>query len=228
VKESAWRSLRGREPHEVLVHGSPSRTLLARLTLPHGHAVNFPDAKAIKGAFPAHAPLDVWITSGDLGRLEGRVAGILEKYAREPAAPLNDERAQAALDALLLSFRVVPCVGVRLRGQEEAQVRLTEQQWTALEQMDENRQLVVKGVAGSGKMLLALEKAARLAREGAPGYRPDGVLVEAEGGPTHAPGCWSRRRSRAARADRPARARKPVFPPSSKHQACPAASAGRR
>jgi len=49
---------------------------------------------------------------------------------------------------------------------EQELLRLTDEQMRILDLLRDTKRLVVKGCAGSGKTLLALEKATRLARDG--------------------------------------------------------------
>jgi superfamily I DNA/RNA helicase len=95
------------------------------------------------------------------------VESILAKYARGPARALSSDREQLVWDVLTPTFRLVRSLGPMVESQERELFRLTREQWERLRDLDGNRRLIVTGVAGSGKTVLAVQKAASLADEGA-------------------------------------------------------------
>jgi superfamily I DNA/RNA helicase len=74
---------------------------------------------------------------------------------------------EEVIRVLLPEFRVVHSLGAALDAENEALHRLTSEQIAFFEGLSGNRRLLVDGVAGSGKTVLARETAKRLAAEGA-------------------------------------------------------------
>ena len=73
---------------------------------------------------------------------------------------------QYLVDTLSPCFHLVQSVRARVQDQERVFQRLTEQQQQVLDYASQAPRVSVRGVAGSGKSLLAREKARRLASEG--------------------------------------------------------------
>jgi hypothetical protein len=150
--------------------------LSAPLTCQHmasyriGSAVWFPfsqpwphDEKTTRGV-----PNKLILDSADLVNPE---AGILRAFdylgQRSADIPLSD----AAIDALIATLDQTTLtmqarLSVRVPEAEELIQRLTDEQYDILEALSELRWLQIPGAAGTGKTVLAYEKAFRLAREG--------------------------------------------------------------
>jgi len=129
----------------------------------HGHAVAFPlaDGRDL-GALPAEASPRILLLAPDLERLGERIPGILAYWAggRAPAPPLDERRfTQFRRNVLLPRWRLAPSFGARLDLDRQALVRLSEEQAEVLRSLVAGPRLCVRGGAGSGKTLLALEVA---------------------------------------------------------------------
>jgi hypothetical protein len=59
-----------------------------------------------------------------------------------------------------------PCLGRRIQTQADERARLDREQWERLEEIEENDRMLIRGAAGTGKTLLAVEAALRQAGEG--------------------------------------------------------------
>lgn len=64
------------------------------------------------------------------------------------------------------SFRLIPNPKLTLKETDEKFLQLTEEQFHYLNFLEEQKQILIKGSAGTGKTLLLLEKARRLAEQG--------------------------------------------------------------
>lgn len=133
---------------------------------PFGHAVAFPDADKVTGALPPHVVPDLLIFRSDLNKLDARIATIMERFG-QGGGELDERTFDAVVNALLPVFQIVVSVSAALAEQEEALFRLTEQQIGVMDVLGHNRRLLVEGCAGSGKTVLAMEQAVRMASEGA-------------------------------------------------------------
>lgn len=60
-------------------------------------------------------------------------------------------------------FRVVPSMSLKLQHIEQKMLKLTDEQYDVLDISDNNNSVIIQGVAGTGKTLLALEKVRRSA-----------------------------------------------------------------
>jgi hypothetical protein len=130
----------------------------------YGFGVAFPDGLYERDAHPG-APAAVAIDRDDLDRLEARVIEVMRHWRRSGrrfGAEGMDALAQA------LGFRVEIRAPLKLAFDEEDRkiVELTEQQaWVRAFVLNRER-AAVTGPAGSGKTLLAVGMATRLADEG--------------------------------------------------------------
>ena len=133
------------------------------LQVPTAHCVIFPDLSTI-GALGPHAPPEITITLRDLADIERTLLRIahhwnmradlnaraLTKIARA-IAPKTSARRMLADDAYEAQLAIV---------------ELTQEQVRAFAAMRRNRRVVVFGRAGTGKSILALEKAAEFREQG--------------------------------------------------------------
>jgi len=134
-----------------------------------GHAAIFPRAVRTELNLPLDVPAETCFDASDLPRLGDRVVGAMKSWRdrRGPARPLSEPDFNRFLGGVLhREIHVVPGLGARLYENELSFIRLTEEQATALEGALGNPRLRVAGGAGTGKTVLAVEIARRLASEG--------------------------------------------------------------
>jgi UvrD-like helicase family protein/nuclease-like protein/AAA domain-containing protein len=126
-----------------------------------GFGVAFPDGRYDVAANPG-APAEVAIDHDDLRHLDRRVPEILRYWAR-PGRRFGAEGMDAL--AAALGFRVEVRTPLKLRFDEEDKkiVELTQDQAWILGFVTNRKRAAVTGPAGSGKTMLALEIAKRLA-----------------------------------------------------------------
>ncbi len=176
-----WSTDRHRVRHEIknpIQQAARSRreiaSLLARrlglssLPLTPGHGVIFPDAAGDPRDLGAEAIPDLVVLRDDLPRLGARVEGMFAKYAgSKPAGAIPDGWAEQ-LEALIAPSCNLPIrLGSVVRGATAQIDQLTTEQFSVLDNLVRNRRVLVTGAAGTGKTMLALEKARRLAHSGA-------------------------------------------------------------
>jgi ketosteroid isomerase-like protein len=158
--ESAMFSLKDRL--DVLMPGGVPRTTF-------GYGVIFPDID-----FPTESvewDRAMVIDHTELSRSDGlrRALGRLTSYWRQkPGMGTELSQAQAAqlLQHLRPDFDTVLSLAGMVWGVERNIVRLTENQYRALDQMAHSPRVVFEGGAGTGKTLLAVEACRRAARKG--------------------------------------------------------------
>lgn len=128
------------------------------------YGVAFPDMVAGKEDLGPDAPRESVIGGEDLDDLEGAVRRLFGTQKREP---MSQDAYRALIDVLKPTTEVAKYqLRSDLLDQERVMVRLVENQYQVMDQLRRHRKAVIAGCAGSGKTLLAMEKARRLANEG--------------------------------------------------------------
>lgn len=120
-------------------------------------AVAFPHC-LFKDTPPPHLPADAIITMNDLPSIE---AAIVRAYHAGGGGKkeLSVEQFEAVRRALAPEFRVYEPLRISVDATAELLARLTRQQLQVLRAFDANPRAIVEGVAGSGKTLLAMQRA---------------------------------------------------------------------
>lgn len=118
----------------------------------------------VDGPIAPHAPRHAVIDSTDIPNME---AAVMRLYGEPTEQPLSRAAVEAATDLLSPSLSFVK-VGLNARFEEigRTHVEPTESQRFLLDHFELVHRASVVGCAGSGKTLLAMEKARRLARAG--------------------------------------------------------------
>lgn len=129
-----------------------------------GTAVAFPHC-LFKGEAPADLPVDAILSMDDMGNFE---AALLRVYKANGAfkAELPVADLDAIRRALAPEFQIYEPLKISLAANEAALSRLTRQQLQVLRGMETNPRGIIEGVAGSGKTLLAMQRARSFATEG--------------------------------------------------------------
>jgi hypothetical protein len=134
---------------------------------PIGHAVAFPDAVFRSDPTPAIRPeliLDARHLRDD-ALLEPRVREVMTWYPADQFRQ-GEEGARTLVTALNHDVILEQPLGIRADGAERAIAELSAQQYRILRYLKHRRRVAVSGPAGSGKTLLALERAREAARSG--------------------------------------------------------------
>jgi Nuclease-related domain/AAA domain len=101
-----------------------------------------------------------------LERLAKHWAEKLAAKRRGGFRPLSPAQRRRILNAIAPDFALVPSLRAQVAAVEADLVRLTKEQTELLQGMTELARVAIRGSAGTGKTLLALHEAQRLAREG--------------------------------------------------------------
>jgi hypothetical protein len=133
-------------------------------TYPMCYAVAFPDI-FFEGDAGPDAPREIIIDANDVRALKQHVIDVF-KYREAAGEPPGEDGVEALIGVLGSSWQIETTVGASLQEQEKLIRLLTEQQFMVLNFLGNRPRALISGCAGSGKTMLALEKARRLAREG--------------------------------------------------------------
>lgn len=138
----------------------------AKAAVPFGHSVAFPGSDQVRGDWPLHTRREITFLRSDLSSFQAKVESVLGCY-KESDAPMPRQVFDRALTVLQPIFKVVRSLAAKIRDEEDALLRLTAEQSVVLGVLGANRRVIIEGVAGSGKTLLAVQHARNLAAEGA-------------------------------------------------------------
>lgn len=139
---------------------------LERVPCVYGYAVVFPDCN-YAGDLPPGAEHAIVLSTPDMPFLDRRVREVLRQWdPRSNPKQLTDEQLNGIVSALSPAFQLMPVLYRQLEQQEEHLVRLTNEQMRLLDFLTTHPRAAIKGVAGSGKTLLARAQAQRFAEQG--------------------------------------------------------------
>jgi hypothetical protein len=130
-----------------------------------GHAVWFPDGAVDRDKLPMNCTSEMTLDGESIARPEealGRCFAYWRKIlpGKGGASP---ENAEEVLSALAPTLSIVRSVRQTLDEREEQLIQLTREQARIIDFLDEQPHAAIIGAAGTGKTLLAIEKARRLA-----------------------------------------------------------------
>jgi hypothetical protein len=149
--------------------------LLARLedAPPHrinlGHAVAFPDVTVDQEHLGPNRPREIILDQTDLGNLSawvGRCLGYWRGELTQRQAALTEAVLDGLMEILGKSWELRPKMWGEFQIEQEQFITLTREQYLYLDFLNRHRRAAICGCAGSGKTMLAVEKATRLAKQG--------------------------------------------------------------
>lgn len=129
-----------------------------------GHALAFPDARVPGEGLGPATPRHILLDHDDLRYLPAWLDRALADVLRDGDEPPGDEGVRFLVGLLGRSFRLQPVVVHS--GRAARILELTEEQFQVLDLLDARPRAAIRGCAGSGKTLLAVEKVRRLCRDG--------------------------------------------------------------
>jgi hypothetical protein len=134
------------------------------------HAVWFPDGLPDRASLPMNCPSEIVFDEDDIGLPWPAVqrAFAYWRKALPGRGGIGSKDAAKVVDALAPSFSLVPAVRRSVNELEAQLVQLTHEQARVVHFLDEQRHAAVHGAAGTGKTMVALEKARRLASPNEP------------------------------------------------------------
>jgi hypothetical protein len=140
-----------------------------------GHAVAFPDVGVRETRqridLGTEAPLELVLDQSDLASAEGARAAVERAFDywlgdRRRGQALSDRQLELIEELLAPTVELRPLLRRDVEAGEAQVVRLTQSQMHVLDMLRGQRRAAIRGPAGTGKTMLAREKARRLATEG--------------------------------------------------------------
>jgi hypothetical protein len=131
-----------------------------------GHALFFPDVGDVPGR--PDMPSALIGSAKSLQDPRSWIEGVFAYWGNDAGifTPIGHRGIDIVREVFARSFSVVPLVASWLADQEARRLVLTKDQMRILDFLHSHRRAAVSGGAGTGKTVLALEKARRLASEG--------------------------------------------------------------
>lgn len=145
--------------------------LTAPFTYPMTRAVWFPNLSIGSIDLGLDAPREIILDMHDLNDPQASLLRIFDSWSGERGNALySPHLSQAAIDALVRllapTYEIRTPLAAEFLEEQDVIRQLTEEQFTVLDELSSHRQARISGIAGSGKTMLAIEKARRLANEG--------------------------------------------------------------
>ena len=134
-----------------------------------GYAVAFPDVAQARALLAPDLPRDLVLTAASLADISGWVARAMLYWCGSDA-PAPSEGGRAAVQRLVdlcgRSWHLRPALYRDIVDENQKQIELTREQFRLLDTLSRHSRALILGAAGTGKTLMATEKAVRLARQG--------------------------------------------------------------
>jgi hypothetical protein len=131
-----------------------------------GHAVFFPEIDSADALIGPDRPREIIGVRSDLDDVVSWMRNALRFWDQgSECQPLGSLGLQLAEEILCKSIEVRPPLASILGAEEVVRIRLTDQQAKALRILGGRRRAIISGGAGTGKTLIAAEKARILARD---------------------------------------------------------------
>lgn len=135
------------------------------LPFTYGFAVAFPDCR-YTGSLPPSIVPDQLLDAAKCLAMSDSFERVFNRFRLSQHGTLSSQDVQSVHDALFPRYAIVPVIWRRVEDQEARLHRLTNEQQRLLEFLGDHTLAAIKGVAGSGKTILALAKAQESARKG--------------------------------------------------------------
>jgi len=157
-----------RQSHHALLHKLEEHPVIRRFYIKIGHGVVFPDSANPHKTLVPDAEPAIMVFAEDLTHIDDCVRRMFEYWNGRigEAMVVAPGFVQAVTEMLAPRFELRQSLGASLQADDRQLLRLTEGQFRVLDMLSRQRRVAVSGGAGTGKTLLALEKARRLAAEG--------------------------------------------------------------
>jgi hypothetical protein len=152
----------------ALLHKLQEHPATRRFFVSIGHGVVFPDSVNPKHPLAPDARPEITVFAEDLVDIGKCIDRMFEFWNGEVLGRMRlaPDFLQTLTDMLAPRFELRQLLNSALADDDRQLLRLTDDQFRVLDLLSRQRRVAVSGGAGTGKTLLALEKARRLAAEG--------------------------------------------------------------
>ena len=135
------------------------------------HAVWFPSVSKEylkKIALPAEADLKLTLTSNSFDNIENEISAIFDVELQNGLeTKLTNTDVKQLIDSILApKFNLIPIANMKLDNQRYVFKRMLNEQIALLNYLEEQDNAIINGLAGTGKTIMAVEKAKRHADKG--------------------------------------------------------------
>ncbi|MCG8585709.1 MAG: AAA family ATPase, partial [Pirellulales bacterium] len=135
-----------------------------------GHAVLLPDVGDAHALIGPDRPTEILGTESAVSDMDGWIESVYQYWTGQPE---NDSvtklgsKGMGYVDRHFCSTRVAkPLLSIILRDEEEKRIELTREQGLVIAALKQQRRAAIAGGAGTGKTVLAVDKATDLANQG--------------------------------------------------------------
>lgn len=142
-----------------------ARAGISKLPFTFGFGVAFPDCR-FSGTVPPNVQPEQILDADSFTNIQGSLRRLFAGFHRPEHRPLTPRDMESVREALFPKYALLPVVWRKIEDQEARLRRLTSDQQRLLDLLANQPKAAIRGVAGSGKTILALAKAQSLAREG--------------------------------------------------------------
>jgi len=132
-----------------------------------GHAVFFPDIDTSRNAFGSACPDEILGGRQDLNSIQSWLKQVFSYWDGADTVPLGTEGLRAIESFYGRPSEVLPLLRDTLSDVDTERIRLTEEQASVLRTLGRQKRAAIAGPAGTGKTVLAVQKARMLAEQGA-------------------------------------------------------------
>ena len=168
IKNPISQAMRAKYSVRTKLNENPRWRDLSLQNVLRGHSVFFPDVGNASVLSRPDMPETLVGCAHDLHEPQAWIDSVFAYWGNDGPnwKPLGRRGIDVIRDVFARSFVATPLVSTRLAAQEERRLILTKDQMRVLDFLRSHRRVAVSGGAGTGKTVLAVEKARRLAREG--------------------------------------------------------------
>lgn len=131
------------------------------------HAVCFPDLTVNKEGLPFNYSQEILLDESNIDDLKRSIDNVFSFWSKTlPQTKLSLSASQKVIDIIAPIYRTVRSFSAEHESRENKIIRLSSIQTKIIDYLDEQQSAAIAGVAGSGKTVVAIEKAKSLARYG--------------------------------------------------------------
>ena len=139
---------------------------LKKIDLPYNIALAFPQAETIGDNLPDNIVPSMIILQPDLKKLQSRINEAISVIRKPLKHPIPSDEFKKIISVLRAEFKITTSLSSSLKRLNQQFFQLEKDQITILNLFESNKRVIVEGCAGSGKTLIATEKAHRMAEQG--------------------------------------------------------------